>query len=639
MTGPAFFALLVSATQATPSASQEQATPSPSQELVFHNARMALREHRQQDVLRLWLLRNALRLRGEEPVHDGDFRSVVWAALGETGFCPDGFPEDDDGAALWPIATHNWLLKNLAKPAPSQPPPWGSFPGGMQQRFVSLNDVLSLEEMKTVRFFRAGCWTPYRLLPRMPTLQWIDMEDRLSVGLMMRDLLERAANEIDPDDVEGLALLQTRRFDLDAALTRLASSRARAAATITDQLLASAGISPGGLLQMKAQRLGEFSRSSASELWQRAFAWSAAEWLSLSSQRRLALFADADKGLGDDGGRRRVILDLIDALLEQNAGPELTGWLGFAGVDGDGRGALIQEIVGGVRGEGLLGLEPATGFRERSVVALHRGVAFLRAGDTLQALRSFAFALGHAHESRDADGVHSLSQRWLAFVLSQYQTTEEVLAILDRFVPAADHNAVVEVLLWRAAFHGDLASFDRVVRSLGTAGHLKRTAQNLRPLAEGDPGRLWNTVEHELVDAAAIYRFTERLTDQLGLEPLDVRAHHRETLALGLMVLEGLQARSALSLQKKTRKLAQRIQALRDDIGAYDDSLRGRVEAGAVDREAYAGSVRLAPADPLPWPFAVPQVTPPNPFAPIALTPVEWRGGDGRLRYGWSLHE
>ena len=57
----------------------------------------------------------------------------------------------------------------------------------MQQRPFSLYDVLSSEEIQTARFYRAPCAAPYRMLPRLPSAQWIDMNDRLSVGVMMRD--------------------------------------------------------------------------------------------------------------------------------------------------------------------------------------------------------------------------------------------------------------------------------------------------------------------------------------------------------------------------------------------------------------------------------------------------------------------
>ena len=55
---------------------------------------------------------------------DGDFRSVTWAALGQSGLCPDGFALDTQGARIWPVAFHNWLAQNLVpRPSPHARPP------------------------------------------------------------------------------------------------------------------------------------------------------------------------------------------------------------------------------------------------------------------------------------------------------------------------------------------------------------------------------------------------------------------------------------------------------------------------------------------------------------------------------------
>jgi hypothetical protein len=55
--------------------------------------------------------------------------------------------------------------------------------------------------------------------------------------------------------------------------------------------------------------------------------------------------------------------------------------------------------------------------------------------------------------------------------------------------------------------------------------------------------------------------------------------------------------------------------------------------------EAFAGMVRLAPADPLPWPFRMPEPEAPSPFVPLRLEPIEWRGANGALVYGWRITE
>jgi len=646
----------------------------PPQTVVYWNARLALREGRPVDVLKLWLLRNAIEARetsrGAASVHDGDFRSTVWAALGETGFCPDGFIEDDDGAGVWPIAIHNWLLKNMRREAPSQPNPWSSFRGSVQQRSVSLYDVLTVEELRTVRFARAFCLTPWVQQPRLfvdnGALQWVDLDDRLSVGLMLKDMLRVAQRTTHPDKVAGLALIETRLFDLDVTLTRLQAIKARQETSALDQALRAAGVTPGGRFELAQRRQAAFGSSPAAVLWRTAMGWPASEWLSLREDRRNSLFADADSGLAgvvDATVRDALVIDIADALLDQKNGAGVARWLGFAAPPqasppsqatpaqatddvtaghaglASRTGRLQEALYAGARGERLLGLDVATGFRERSAIALHRGVDAVKAGETLAALRSFAFALAHADESSDPEGMHRLCRRWLAFVLSQYATTDEVIGIVEAFVPAADYAVVVDSLLWRAAFHQDMASFDGVCASAKRrkAGTVGRMCTQLEPLARGEPVALWAAVESGAGGGAGAVRFAERLLDELSTEPLDVRHNQRQNLQLMLRVFDDAAVGSATTA-KKIEVLRRRVQGLLDGIEAFDDSVRGRVAAAAPDGEAYVGSVRLAPADPLPWPFPRPAATPPNPFLPIQLRPVE-RSTEGATVSAWTLAE
>ncbi len=635
------------------------------QELVWLNARLAMREGRSVDVLKLWLLRNALVDQGHAPIHDVDFRSLVWAALGEGGYCPDGFIDDEDGAGLWPLAVHNWLVKNQRRQPPSAANAWTAFSGGLQARPVSLFDVLDREELKSVRFARGACLVHRLIQPQVlatgAAVQWVDMDDRLSVGLLLRDAIRIAETTLDPDLVEGRAVLTTRLFDLDVALTRLQAAKARRETSLLEQALREAGVTPGGRLELAKKREQAFGRSAAAALWRTAMAWPASEWLALREDRRLSLFADADVGLKDvvdAGARDGLVVDVADALIARGEGAALSRWLGFAGTppsrtavadEAPAPGAelvaidertrrLREAIVLGERGERLLALDDAAGFRDRSVVALHRGVHFLGAGDTIAALRSFAFALARAEEGSDPETVHRLSRRWLAFVLSQYATTDEVVAVVERFVPVTDWGVVVDSLVWRAAFHQDPASFALVcdAATRKKAGAVRRTCEQLQPLVQGAPATMWQKVAEG--GDGALVRFAERLVDELSTEPLDVRHNQQQTLQGTIATLDDVAARSGNASKKRLDLVRRRAQALLDGVAAFDDSVRGRSERAAPDAAAYAGSVRLAPADPLPWPFARPAPTPPNPFLPLVLRPVE-RVEDGERRFRWSIAE
>ncbi len=646
---------LVAATTQAPAESSAGSTAP--QELVWLNARLAMREGRVVDVLKLWLIRNALADRDEAPIHDVDFRSLVWVALGEGGYCPDGFLTDDDGAGLWPLAVHNWLQKNQRRSPQPGSEAFAAFGGGMQARPVSLYDVLDHDELAAVTFSRRACLVHRLLQPEVlrtgAAVQWVDMDDRLSVGLAMRDALHIAELTLDPSLVDGRAVLVTRLFDLNVALTRLVSARARRETQVMQQILRSAGVSPGGRLALSLLRGRTFGASDDASLWQTAMGWPASEWMALSEDRRLSLFADADAGLEgviSPQTRDDLVVDIADRLIEQHDGAALTRWLGFlspppaaaerettstgASVVNDRVGALRDRLVLGERGERLLTLDESVGFGERSAVALHRGVHFLGVGDTIGALRSFAFAVNQSSTSAESEKVHQLSRRWLAFVLSQYATTDEVIAVIERLVPATDWGVVVESLAWRAAFHADTASFARICEAAvrKKASAVRRSCAQLEPLVRGAPTAMWDAIVAE-GDGLAL-RFGTQLVEELSTEPIDVRHNQQQTLQGLIAVCDDLEAQARSSSVARILALRRRTQALLDGIAAFDDSVRGRTERVAPDAEAYAGSVRLAPSDPLPWPFARPTSTPPNPFRPLILRPVEdVLGGQRRFRF------
>ena len=80
-------------------------------------------------------------------------------------------------------------------------------------------------------------------------------------------------------------------------------------------------------------------------------------------------------------------------------------------------------------------------------------------------------------------------------------------------------------------------------------------------------------------------------------------------------------------------------QSILDGLAHLDESVSGNARALSPARSTFAGSIRLAPADPLPWPFRLPEPESPSVFTPIVLEPVEWRDPEGKLVFGWRLSE
>ncbi len=638
-------ALVLSVALAAPSASSLPASPSaarddvPNQTLVFFNARIALREGRAEDALKLWLIRNSLRNRGEPGLHDDDFRSVVWAALGKLGLCQDGLREDEGGAGLWPVALHNWTLIAMARgPAVTEPPPWDAFSVARQQRFISLHDVVSAEELRSAVFFRTSCLRPYSTGGRLS----LDLGDRLTVALFLKELLQSARESLVVSKLESAAVIDVRLFDLELVISELQARRARQQGREQAQRARSVGVSVAGAAELReeASRFPEDSPQAA--FLRRSLTWRPDEWLALNPQRRLFLFAQAKPLSRDDEVLLKLVVGLVDRHTDARNGEELEAWLGHLG--GDEHPERRDLVIRGDRGARLLELEPApSGFRERSVIALHRGVAFMEAGQLLDALRSFAFALRHAEESRAQTEVAGLSRRWLSYALSRFETDDEVIALLKALVPRNEYNAVVEDLVWRAAFRADARSFERLAATVRPGTSFDARLARLRPLAQGRSGQVVTQLRKELGEEPyAVLRFVRTLVERVEVEDPEVRAAQVPTLeALATMLRPVAEATVGANTAhaRVAGELLGRVMAILDGLARLEDDGPGRLHGLKPQTDTFAGSIRLAPSDALPWPFRAPSPSSPTVFAPLNLLPVEWRGEDGARVHGWRITE
>lgn len=217
-----------------------------------------------------------------------------------------------------------------------------------------------------------------------------------------------------------------------------------------------------------------------------------------------------------------------------------------------------------------------------------------------------------------------------------------MIEVVERFVPTADHSVVLEAILWRALFRGDVASFERAFSLLPRGARKQRAMfQTVAPIVRSDVDGAFDAL-----DAAAALRpramldLATRLVDRLGEEPATLRTRHEPTLRRLLQTLE----RTATTAESKARrataeKLAARVQSMLEGIGQLRDEVAARARAHDPDYETDAGALRLAPADALPWPFALTAPPAVDPFSPIVIAPAQWRGADGNAVQGWSLRE
>ena len=109
----------------------------------------------------------------------------------------------------------------------------------------------------------------------------------------------------------------------------------------------------------------------------------------LSPDRRRFLFGHARSYGGDPEKLDAIALGILDRLIDQQDGEEVERCIARYGSPD----MLRQPIWAGERGARLLALDQDAGFRERGVIALHRGLHHLQTGDLPESLRSLAYAL------------------------------------------------------------------------------------------------------------------------------------------------------------------------------------------------------------------------------------------------------
>lgn len=603
------------------------------QALIYFNARMALREGRSEEAVKLWLLRNAVESETHRTsAHDEDFGSVLWAALGDLAICQDGLAPDDDGAGLWPVAMHNRLVRRMGRRPAKRGVDFRAFAVGHQQRRVMPDSVLSLEELRHVRLSDGPCVDPWLLRRRISGADLFDPDDRLLEAQLLLHLLDRSRWTLDLERVRGLATIEARRFDLNLEIIELATREARREAQARAREGRGLGMSREAV-EAERERLPPQvirAESEAARILTDCTLWPVSEWMLLSPDRRRFLFDHARAHGADAEQMRGLALGILDEVVAAGDGAEADQWI--ARFDGD-----PAAVWGGERGRRLLALDPGSGFGERAVIALHRGVRHLEEGDAEAALRSLALAVREAPGSRTADEVRGLARRWLSYLASRYEATEELLVVLHEILPTPEYASILEDLMWRAAFRADDPSFERGLASPSGRGALERRLALLRPLAAGRAQRFVDDVGGLLERSPSeAFRFLDELVQRLELEDPDVRAAQGATLWRLRELVRPILARAdaPARLQNRAEAFLARSQALQPHIGY---GLRDQVRQMGPAGEVYAGSVRVAPSDALPWPFAPASVSAPSVFEPLRLTPIEWRDDAGDLVFGWRI--
>ena len=584
------------------SAGAQPAAPPPSEQtLVYYNARLALQDGEPDEVVRLWLLRNALYAKTRRvSAYDDAFRSVVWVAMSELDLCSDGFATDEAGSGLWPIALHNRIVSG-DRPDDPRPAHFARLQDGRQQRAISMHSVLGTEELRSVNLRTTRCYQNSRL----HTLLDLDGSSRdpspATRLAWLTHLLTRSRDTLG-DDVSGTALIEARLFDLHLA-------------------------------QMEEADLP--AESEAAQILNDSTSWTPQEWMALSPERRRFLFDQARDHLGPNDALDALAIELVDAVALAGEGDEVGEWIARCP-----RNLDRQRIWSGATGELLLAMGPESRFRERAVLSLHRGVAAAEMGRDADAVTAFATALRHAPDSSHSQQVAALSRRWLFAIVAEFTPTAPLLDRLVTTLPEGDAADLVEQLLWTTALRADADGFERLTQTDVLPRRADRTIALLHPLAVGDSGGFIEQVEHGLSQSPrSTLRLLTEYVHRLESERTSLRATHVQHVFTPLAdrLLPGMAGEWGTSHRRPSIALWDRLAATARGVGARrgaPESLQTR----GPEPIAHVGTVRVLPTDPLPWPFLATRTRAPSVLQPLHAEPLTWED-DGQLTFGWQLSE
>ena len=163
----------------------------------------------------------------------------------------------------------------------------------------------------------------------------------------------------------------------------------------------------------------------------------------------------------------------------------------------------------------------------------------------------------------------------------------------------------------------------------------------LRLLAQGKQGLLATQLRDATVDEPHLtLRLARQLVEKLEAEDVEVRRANIPLLKLYSQIFESLlsaKGGTAKAQSRAAEELIGRAQGILGGLSLFDTSTVGKARELSPRHETFAGNIRLAPSDQLPWPFEPPVAEPPSAFTPLVLRPVEWRDDKGALVFGWRI--
>jgi hypothetical protein len=214
-----------------------------------------------------------------------------------------------------------------------------------------------------------------------------------------------------------------------------------------------------------------------------------------------------------------------------------------------------------------------------------------------------------------------------------------LVSVLKEVLPKDAYTLVFEDLAWRAAFRADVVSFQRAAGLLRQGSAASGRIEQIARLSRGEVAGFAKDIARRLRDEPYNQvRFCNLVLDRLESEDAEIRRRMRPVLEK-MSEADRVGTRSASRTNASLEKLSRRADEMLRVLGSQvNQNLVEKSRQYGPEAGIFVGNVRLAPADPLPWPFNDPTVSPPNAFTPIVVRPERW-SQEGREIDGWMIVE
>lgn len=563
---------------------------------IIQSAKSALNEKNYDDVIKLWLIHNGIKSQLEKAQY-GELITLTWYAASRLGICPQNLPKDELGAGLWSIVVHNYIISPRKTKGIQDRYGIGklrSFTKGKQYRKIDLNDVISPEELGTIRMKSGHCDISDLIVSGVD----LDTAGRKrnqyfnsNTAVVLKDLLSYAQKNIATPNIIGKSVINARLFLIGLYLVKNNSNKLPQIESF--------------LAKTKRKLLG----------------FTADDWASLPYEIQFALFPSALETIEHRDKRQQLILGIIDRLIALKKGESVEGFIAF--LDAQSDPLLKRKIWNETRSNGLLALDrERTGFKGRSIIAWHKAVEYYDKGDLEGAFKYFSLALEFAGENPKEELIKRRIKNWISRILSEYRFDRRVIDFLYSYLKTTELREIEKELIWKAAIYQEPYFFKKVKNRKSRYRSMNRSMVYLNLLGTKRETQLIQLI-HRTKNIRLPMKFFQAYIDRLTQESFDI---HRKNISFLGSVVNVLESWSKQYPRKRDeiKKILTNCDAILKNFNR--DKRVGKALLRDFDSRSpiSLGAINIMTRNAIPWEFEKPDVKGINIFEPIDIK-VEYK--------------